>query len=165
MDISNPQFREEIIAFGGQIIRPFVATMANAAAVTPRESVLVWKDQSIDEYYMPRAIREVNGALLWTKIFNIGVWDMDADPTKYVDHNEDFTKIVWAGGYVWNDAESQWCPFATGATAAANILTLWVHIIDSTRVLLQRSDGSRFDGISFNDGVMNRGEIILTLRV
>ncbi len=56
MDISSPQFRESIICMDGEIVRPRIRTIAQAEALTPRANILVHKDNSVDEYYIPRML-------------------------------------------------------------------------------------------------------------
>lgn len=101
-------------------------------------------------------ILEQNGKLLKTAVYEIGVWNMDADLDVFVGHSLDLTKVVSIKVMIINDAESyisnldsdtvDW-HFAGGMAIRPTDFHLW------------RQPGKFFDTVNYDDAVMNRGYV------
>ena len=117
--------------------------------------------------YSVNYIKEVNGELLYPKIIPIGVWDMNTNSTCNVAHGlgANWKKIVDIQIKIFNDGDTQ--HYYTNQMfdgADPGLVGAGVGYVNSTDIHLYRRTGGTFQTLSFNDAVMNRGEVILWFR-
>lgn len=104
------------------------------------------------------AILEFNGKLLKTAVYEIGPWNMDSTSAANVNHNLTISKIVGMQCIIINDARTNLIPLVT--TLAWNTVEGRMDILN-TSIQISRRTGGQFDNANFDDGVLNRGYIIL----
>jgi hypothetical protein len=93
-------------------------------------------------------------------IVNIGVWDMDADTTKVVAHGlADITKIRDINVMILNDADTVNIPLMNLGSGASDICG--ISNVDGTNITLFRFTSGFFDNTDYDDGVKNRGFILI----
>ena len=93
---------------------------------------------------------------------NTGVWDMDTNPSPGAIASPIPTeKIISVTGYISDDAETTRYPFTHDPTGTADLyIQKWQQAGD--QIIVGRANGGIFDGsLSFDDGVINRGEICI----
>lgn len=162
MDISSPQFRESIIAMDGEIVRPRVRTIAQAAALTPRANVAILKDDSVAEYYMPRFIIADDNTLVRIKIVAIPAWNMNTTTAMAVNHGLTMTDILFVTGKIRHDNGVYWYFFWHLDTADFDYEVQWgIEWIDATRVNLMRKPGGIFNDAAFQSVAFDRGELYI----
>ncbi len=103
-----------------------------------------------------------NGNVLRVKIMNIGPWDMVSSASLVITHGLTFADIIMVGGYVLSDTGLTAFPLYTNAGGSAS--PDWDLDVDNWSafsIILMRRAGGIFDGVNFNDAVMNRGRVII----
>ena len=109
-------------------------------------------------------IKEVNGKLLYPKLLDITGWDMDTDATHVVPHGVGalFNHIISVSGHIFDDAMSGSYPITPGyPNLATAFQEVNIIVINNTNISLSRRAGGLFDGITFNDAVMKRGDLLI----
>lgn len=148
MDISNPQYRESIIAMDGEIVRPRVRTPAQAAALTPRANMCLMKDDSVDEYYFPRGVRLEGGVYIMPKVVEIVDWNMDITDAILVAHGVgvQYKTIRSITGIVREDVDDNYKPFSGIRAAGAGELEIGIQYVGATNITVRRKDTSETNG-------------------
>lgn len=104
-----------------------------------------------------------SGVLLKTVYYDIGVWDMVTNASVDVAISEDFTKIVGIQTLITNDTNTAIRSLDT-INGENSKLGGETRIV-SGKVTLYRVTGGMFDHVAFDSGVINRGTIVITLKV
>jgi hypothetical protein len=91
--------------------------------------------------------------LLFTKILNIGNWNMDSTASLVVAHGLDWTKIRKVSAVIRNDPNTAFYDFA--ASGSDSIL------YGSLTVALYRTAAGTFDSVDFSTTGFNRGYIVV----
>jgi hypothetical protein len=101
---------------------------------------------------------------IFTKIVNIGDWNMDADITSnIIVHGLDLSKIRSSSAVIINDTSSFLYNLDIAIESTGDIIMQgWIDWIDTTSILLERVDGGFFDSSIFNSTSFNRGFITIT---
>lgn len=106
----------------------------------------------------------LNSGIAWKIIvLSIGVWNMDGDASVSIAHGQTLTDIIDVSAIIYNDAlnsalEIKWS--GDFDQLSGNIVT------DGTNVVLNRRGApSTFDNSNYNDSVINRGYIVLRVRI
>lgn len=105
---------------------------------------------------------------VFTKILEIGDWNMDTTATKTIAHGLDETKIRRVDAVIINDAGNT-LPLSQLFNAVnppgANQWETWFPVTttgwNTTNIVLTRMDGSVFDGTSYDSTSYNRGWITI----
>jgi flagellar biosynthesis regulator FlaF len=101
------------------------------------------------------------GTGLQQTLVSIGVWDMDATDSVNVAHGiTNFEDIVSISGVIYNDAIDTSYPFPY-IYEPTNRSDLILGVVDATNINLIRKVGGTFDAATFDDGVMNRGYLVI----
>ena len=95
---------------------------------------------------------------LRTKVINIGVWDMVATAGVNVAHGLTAANIGTVIVRISNDAGDTF--FGLTYSVAYTEVEGQVYW-DATDIKMSRRTGGGFDSVSYNDGVMNRGNITI----
>ena len=121
----------------------------------------VWNGTSFEEI-ISGGILEAGGAVLKTKVLNIGDWNMDSTIEVEVTHNvTDYTKIRTVFALIRPD---------TGAVGNVHYPLTWdagsgadgrINGINATKIKLARLGGGLFDTVSFNATSYNRGWVTI----
>lgn len=89
------------------------------------------------------------------KVVEIGIWDMDTDSVKLVDHEiADAQKIRDVSVLITNDANDLITPINA---IDASGMQGGIQAIGPTQINLTRITGESFDSVSYNDNTINRG--------
>jgi hypothetical protein len=105
-----------------------------------------------------------SGQIMHITIIPIGVWDMDATASVDVNHSfgASFTKIIECIGMIFEDGNVSITPMNQGVDPVTKgYMGAFVSGINSTIISLQRRPAGAFDNTAYNDGVMNRGYLII----
>ncbi len=95
----------------------------------------------------------------------IGVWDMDADEIITVNHGTLLTETILGGhATIYRDDDAGPYPLdypESDGTVGGGIQIFTNEAGDPGNIKLRRTTGGNFDSANFDDGVMNRGYIIV----
>lgn len=142
MDISSPQFRESIIAMDGEIVRPRIRTHAQVDALTGKATTLVFKDNALNEYWMPDGFRTSLGTYL--KIYEVAfsAWNCDTTATFGVNHAlAGNAIIVGIFGYVYDNAGANREILSMSDLTCSNMDLAMGGMTGSTIYLCRRTGG------------------------
>jgi len=89
------------------------------------------------------------------KILEIGAWNMDSTSSVNVAHGLTLSKIVGLRAVIINDIANHHYNLNWGSPSAGSLEA------DATDISLFRTSSGAFDNNAFDDGVMNRGYIIV----
>lgn len=104
-------------------------------------------------------VDKINQTHFYTKIINIGIWDMDSTGSITIATGiSDFKKIRKISVIIKNDADTLHRPFY--ADDDGNDIGL-LNFVGVDSILLIRKSGGKFDTPDYNDGAINRGYIVI----
>lgn len=129
-----------------------MALLSNLEPTDDFSAVETKLDQTIDSVN-----RITAGNTLQSKAIDIGPCDLQSSAFFSVAHgiaSLDIAKVVEVRALIINDSLGTKTPFDGGGFIT----------IDSTDIILQRNGGGQFDSSSYNDGVINRGTILITYK-
>ncbi len=112
-------------------------------------------------------IKDANGIILKPKRLAIGAWNMDIEDFVYVVHGLSWLSIRSVSGLIYNDAVTETYPLSLPSTNGGltpEVGILW-NGITVTHIIVTRKLNGLFDGINYNDGVMNRGYLLVWFEV
>ncbi len=120
-----------------------------------------WADE-IDAAALEAAVLVVNGGLA-KAIVDIGPWDMNNNLTRTitVTHGLALADIRSVQVMISNDAGTLFSPLNSWDSGDTGIVNGGIENIDSTDITLTTSGTGDFDNTDYNDGVMNRGYIVI----
>ncbi len=114
-----------------------------------------------DRYIDAELLSQKDGGLI-TSVISIGAWDMVSSSLVTIPHGLTFSKIRSVKANIYNDAETTYEEL-TGVIIAENLASVGGRAsVDSTNITLMRMNNGRFDNTAYNDGVINRGFVIIT---
>jgi hypothetical protein len=97
---------------------------------------------------------------IYRTVVPIGVWNMDADASITVAHGLDGSKIKNIEGYIL--ADDAVLKYPSGSIDVATGDVQWMIVSwNATIVNLTRRPAGTFDAATFNDAVINRGDLII----
>ncbi len=99
---------------------------------------------------------------IYTKIINIGDWNMDTTSQVDVAHGLTLTKIRQVTALIRNDTDTTYTPLTLGSISTAAEVNAWVAGCTSTNVNLQRKTAGAFDDTAYDSTSYNRGWITIT---
>lgn len=107
----------------------------------------------------PLQTTEQNGRVLKQQVIDIGVWDMDTDGSKNVNHSIDVSKIVCVESVIIRDdqlhADSLDIPHDWNVIAG--YWSVW-----DTHIYLARNPAGFFNDPTYNSVLVNRGYVTIT---
>jgi len=110
---------------------------------------------------------------LFTKVIEIGAWDMDADTSKTVNVGVNHPKIRSIQAMIINDTSAAIMPLDSlyisggtpNGTMNGGINVIGASPITDDDVTLFRTPSKEFDSVNYDDSTMNRGYITIVYEV
>ena len=106
-----------------------------------------------------KIFQDINNAVYQTKILDIGPWNMVLNSFISVNHGLTFANIICCIGYVIDDNSAFKYLVSNFSGTLANNQDIFMNTVTSTVITIERTAGGTFDGVLFNDGVINRGRL------
>jgi len=107
-------------------------------------------------------IKASSGELVRCKKYNIGPWNMDTNNLLDVSWTwADLTKILSVEIIILSDDGTYMLLLCGATNSVTGKASGGISAIRNTYIRLFRTDGEIFDGIAFDDAVMNRGYIFV----
>lgn len=104
---------------------------------------------------------EDNSKIIHYVQINIGDWDLDANATKEVTHNLEFSKVISVSGIIWNDDKTVFVVLGGGADHSDASNDVIIADCSSSSIWLSRANTSPLDSTNYNATSYNRG--VLTI--
>lgn len=115
---------------------------------TARDNLEVYSKTYVDNYYP-----------LYTKVIEIGNWNMNVQSMNSVAHGLTYDKIRSVAVTIRNDADDHRYSLDTADSSSGVVYGGWV--VDTTTIIMTRQNSGFFDSILFEATPYNRGWIII----